>query len=239
MRLNPRKRSVEWSPKLNKFISKILINKILINKELISSGQTTATVGGSNKLIDGSADFITDGVVVGDVVGVTVGGITYNLTVTLVESATSLVVSNNVFNTFPLSYAIYKSNILTEAEKVTHSKITLLNNSILTSPSLTYPAYTQESLVGDLFPVTINQPGQVICQYIRYPFDPQWTYTTLSGGEPVFNQSNPSYQDFELTIDDEPTLVMKILQFAGMSIREIQAAQFGQAAEQYEDTKEK
>ena len=79
----------------------------------------------------------------------------------------------------------------------------------------------------------------MVCQYIRYPFDPQWTYTTLSGGEPVFNQSNPSYQDFELTIDDEPTLIMKILQFAGMSIREIQAVQFGLAAEQYEDTKEK
>eukprot|EP01052_Picozoa_sp_SAG31_P080200 SAG31_NODE_39968_length_284_cov_0.832432_2_plen_56_part_00 len=55
----------------------------------------------------------------------------------------------------------------------------------------------------------------------------------------MFNQSNPSYQDFELTIDDEPTLIMKILQFAGMSIREIQAVQFGLAAEQYEDTKEK
>ena len=61
----------------------------------------------------------------------------------------------------------------------------------------------------------------------------------MTGGEPVFNQSNPSYQDFELPLDDEPSLVMKILQFAGMSIREIQAVQFGQATEQYEDNQEK
>ena len=216
-----------------------LINKMLINSVVITSGTTTATVGGQNKIIDATANFIADGVSVGDIVGVTIGGITYNLSITIVESATTLVVSPNVVNTTPLDYAVFKRKSLTEAEKVTHSKITLLNNSILTSPSITYPAYTQEALVGDLFPDTINQPGQVICQYIRYPFDPQWTYTTLSGGEPVFNQSNPSYQDFELTIDDEPTLIMKILQFAGMSIREIQAVQFGLAAEQYEDTKEK
>jgi len=218
-----------------------LINKMLINSVVITSGTTTATVGGQNKIIDTSGvDFNALGVQVGDLVGVEIGGVSYNLLITSVATAgDELTVTPNVVSTFPLDYAVYKAKSLTEAEKVTHSKITLLNNSILTSPSTDYPAYTQEALVGDLFPDTINQPGQVICQYIRYPFDPQWTYTTLSGGEPVFNQSNPSYQDFELTIDDEPTLIMKILQFAGMSIREIQAVQFGQAAEQYEDTKEK
>ena len=61
----------------------------------------------------------------------------------------------------------------------------------------------------------------------------------MSGGEPVFNQSNPSYQDLELPLDDEPTVIMKILQYAGMSIREIAAVQFAQASEQYEDNNEK
>ena len=32
---------------------------------------------------------------------------------------------------------------------------------------------------------------------------------------------------------------MKILQYAGMSIRELQAVQFAQAAEQYDDQEEK
>ena len=166
--------------------------------------------GGQNKIIDGTADFIADGVSVGDIVGITIGGISYNLSITLVENGTTLVISPNLVNITPLDYVIYQQYKNKEIEKVTHSKITLLNNSILTSPSLEYPAYTTENLSSDIFPPTINNPGQVICQYIRYPFDPQWTYTTLSGGEPVFNQSNPSYQDFELTIDDEPTLIMKI-----------------------------
>tara|TARA_B100000768_G_scaffold92412_1_gene86389 strand:- start:9241 stop:10203 length:963 start_codon:yes stop_codon:yes gene_type:complete len=216
-----------------------LINKMLVNDVILASGTTTATVGGSNAVIDATADFITDGVSVGDIVGITVGGIAYNLSIIQIISATSLRITPNVVFGFPLDYTVYQQYKYKEIEKVTHSKITLLNNSILTSPSLGYPAYTTENLSSDIFPPTINNPGQVICQYIRYPFDPQWTYTSLSGGEPVFNQSNPSYQDLELPLDDEPTVVMKILQYAGMSIREIAAVQFAQANEQYEDNNEK
>ena len=47
-----------------------------------------------------------------------------------------------------------------------------------------------------------------------------WTYQTLSSGEPVFDQSLSDYQDFELPLDDESNLIIKILQYAGVSIRE-------------------
>ena len=62
--------------------------------------------------------------------------------------------------------------------------------------------------------------GQVVAQYIRYPKDPKWTFTTISNGDPVFDQSQPDYQDFELPLDDGNDLVSKILQYAGISIRE-------------------
>jgi hypothetical protein len=53
----------------------------------------------------------------------------------------------------------------------------------------------------------------------------------LANGEPVFDQSQPDYQDFELPFEDTYTLVMKILQYCGMSIRETEVAAFaiGQA----------
>ena len=69
------------------------------------------------------------------------------------------------------------------------------------------------------------------CQYIRYPRDPQWTYSVLSGGEPVFNQSLSDYQDFEVPIDDETDLVYRILQMAGLSIREGDVYQYANAEE--------
>lgn len=120
-----------------------------------------------------------------------------------------------------------------EAEKVTHGKITLLLNSNLTAPTENFPAYTQEGGILTVYPTTINLANEVDASYIRYPKDPKWTYTTLTNGEPVFNQSpGLGYQDFELPIEDEIKLVAKILQYAGMSIREIEAVQFGGAEEQ-------
>ena len=61
----------------------------------------------------------------------------------------------------------------------------------------------------------------------------------MTNGEPVFNSGQADYQDFELSIDDQVDLVTKILQYAGMSIREIQAVQFGKSEEQYNDQQEK
>jgi len=118
-----------------------------------------------------------------------------------------------------------------EAERVTHGKITLLNSSLLTAPSVQYPAYTLEGDLLTLFPNTIDTQGDVSAQYIRYPLDPQWTYVTLANGEPVFNQSAGDYQDFELPIEDEPRLVYRILQMAGMSIREGDVYQYANAEE--------
>lgn len=119
-----------------------------------------------------------------------------------------------------------------EAEKVNHSKITMLNTSLLTAPTETYPAYVQEGSIMTVYPDTINLPNEVDAQYFRYPKDPKWTYITLASGEPVFDQSQPDYQDFEIPIEDEYKLVLKILQYAGISIREITPVQFGAAQEQ-------
>lgn len=119
-----------------------------------------------------------------------------------------------------------------EAEKVTHSKITMLVNSNLTAPTELYPAYTQEGSSLTVYPATINLPNEVEANYFRYPKDPKWTYVTLANGEPVFNQSQLDYQDFEVPLEDEIKLVSKILQYAGMSIREIEAVQFGGNEEQ-------
>ena len=106
---------------------------------------------------------------------------------------------------------------------------------MLTAPNITYPAYTQEGSLLTLYPNTITTVGRVVSQYIRYPKDPKWTYISLSGGEPIFDQSQSDYQDFELPPDDVNNLVARILQYSGMSIREIAAVQFGQAIEQLEN----
>jgi glutathionyl-hydroquinone reductase len=125
-----------------------------------------------------------------------------------------------------------------EAEKVSNSKITMLNLSNLTAPTFQYPAYNLEGSFITIYPAQFNGATDVQAQYIRYPKTPNWTYLTVANGDPAFNQSNADFQDFELSPDDETSLVFKILQYAGMSIRDIQEAQFGAEQEQMEEQKE-
>ena len=91
----------------------------------------------------------------------------------------------------------------------------------------------------EIYPDTVSNVGQLVSQYIRFPFTPKWTYVTLTNGEPAFDETAVDYQDFELPNDDEVNLVMKILQYAGMSIREIQAVQFAGSEEAQSEQQEK
>ena len=129
----------------------------------------------------------------------------------------------------------YNTNI--EAERVSHNKILNLLNSNLTAPTASYPVYTMDDTGIQVYPLSING-GLLSVQYIRYPKDPKWTWTTLSAGEPLFNQGAPDYQDFELPLSDEPMLVNKILQYAGISIREGEVIQTAKADE-IQDKQEK
>ncbi len=215
-----------------------LLNKVLIYDNFVTSGTTTNVGVTEIELIDATANFITDGVKAGDVIGLVSDGITQYVTITLVNSETSLFtteseVTATPFNSNGISYSIYRDS-LQEAEKVSHSKITMLNNSLLTKPNLAYPAYTQEGAILKAFPNSVNKIGQVLSQYIRYPKDPKWTYKTLLSGEPVFDQSQPDYQDFELPLDDETSLIIKILQYSGVQIREADVVQFANIQEQKE-----
>ena len=114
----------------------------------------------------------------------------------------------------------------------------MLTNSNLTAPTTTYPAYTTEGAVLTVYPTTITGANQMQVQYIRCPADPVWTYLSITGGAPVFDSSSTSYQDFELSADYETDLVVKILQYAGVSIREAAVVQYANQAEINENISE-
>ena len=202
--------------------------KMICYPTVLDSGANTSVV--AFQLIDSGATFLSAGIVAGDVVVNTTTNTIAN--VALVSSNTVLLLDNNIFLTTPTNFLVLKASSAAEAEKVTHTNSTLLNTSMLTAPSSMFPAYTQQASVVTITPVTYKVPGQVIANYFRYPFPPKWTYISITGGEPVFDQSQPDYQDFELPPDYEYQLVIKILQYAGMSIRETEAVQFGMSQAQ-------
>lgn len=203
--------------------------KLLCHTKKLTSG--TSTAAGANTLVDASATFLSDGLSVGDVV---VNGNTGAVsTIVLVLSNTTLVLTSNIFTAANQIYNIYSAAVK-EADKVSVGKITMLNASSLTTPTEFYPSYTLEGQTIKLYPNTIDAKGKVEAVYFRYPKTPKWTYITLVSGEPAFDQSQPDYQDFELPNEDSYKLVTKILEYCGMSIREMEVTQFGMTQQAHE-----
>jgi hypothetical protein len=205
-----------------------MLLKLLCYTKKLKSGTNTSVV--ASQLVDSTALFLSYGISSGDkVVNLTSGVIG---TVVTVLSNTVLTLDSNIFTTSPVSYTVLSSSVIRVAEKVSSGMITILNNSPLTNPSLDYPAYVSNGLNVTVYPTTIDYKGQVQANYFRYPKVPKWTYSTLTGGEPSFNQSQPDYQDFELPQEDEYKLIMKILQYCGISIRENDVIAFANNQEQ-------
>ncbi len=214
-----------------------LINKINYYPTTTATGTTSAA--GAFTLTDAAATFLTT-VSAGQLVSstsatsVTSGQSAYVLSV---DSNTQLTLSVDIFGTAATignSYVVVSSAGIVEVERVTQSKIFYLNSSPLTTPSLGFPAYVLgNATVGALgnsinvYPETITTPGQIYSQYLRYPLDPNWTYATLQAGEPLFDPTQADFQDFELPLSDEPTLVYRICQFIGIEIREADVYNFG------------
>ena len=219
-----------------------LINKMMVYTKELAAGTTTSTNGGAVAVNDTTADFIAAGVAPGDIVSTITGGVVYNTVISQVVSATNLLVFPTpgalVWNAVGKTYNIYSANDIVDAERVSQAKITLLNNSILTQPTIDYPAYTQDALAAQAYPNSINKIGQLTSQYVRYPLDPNWTYASLVAGEPLFDPTQADYQDFELPLSDEPTLVYKICQFIGIEIREQDVYDFGKDQEVLENAQQ-
>ena len=196
----------------------------------LNTGTNTSVV--ANQLVNSAALFTTLGLSVDDIVVNTTTGLVSSIV--SVVSNTTITLSSNAFLVVGNSYAIFSKSTVVEADKVSAGKISMLNASNITAPSTIFPSYVYQGNVIEIYPSTINEKGQIQANYFRYPKVPKWTYTTLIDGSPAFDQSQSDYQDFELPTEDEYKLVTKILEYCGMSIREMEVTQFGMAQQQHE-----
>ena len=78
----------------------------------------------------------------------------------------------------------------------------------------------------------------VKCNYIRKPLTPKWTYTVVVG-KALHNSSASDFQSFELHASEENSLILKILQLAGVSMKDTLLIQTASSAEQSNVQQEK
>lgn len=105
----------------------------------------------------------------------------------------------------------------------------------LAAPSVTFPTYERNASSITILPTTII--SGVTCRYLRTPADPKWTYT-LVGGNPLFNAAAGDYQDFELHSSEFSNIVIRLLSYFGINIRDTEVAQYAEALKRITQARE-
>jgi len=139
-------------------------------------------------------------------------------------------------------------------ERVDPGEAILRNNSNLTQPTSIHPIYSQQGgYAGGSFPgatrIDIYGPpddvlnlNSVRALCIRKPNDPVWGYDVIPAGQPgqgAYTNNPGATTDFELHPEEQTDVIIQILMYAGVIIRDPQIAQNAAAMIQQETVNEK
>jgi len=193
-----------------------------------TSGASVATQSftGNGTTISFPFTSITSSQLASSVISVTINGV--------VTTAFTISGANIIFNTVPANNAaivvtatpedfyrlgtvIYKDS--TEAQLVQRNELLYINTTPLVAPTTTYPIYLYENNKLYVYPQTIT--SDVTVSYLRKPLDVIWNFTIPSGQN--YYQYNPTNSvDFELSKTEQTNIILKILLYSGVVIRDPQ-----------------
>jgi|TARA_R110000822_G_scaffold71278_5_gene171992 hypothetical protein len=104
-----------------------------------------------------------------------------------------------------------------EIEKINQNEIHHIQNSPLTSPNSEMPVYVQTS--GTAIQTYPTITSGVVCNYISRPSSVNWSATVVLG-ESLYNANAST--NFQLHDSEESELVIKVLELAGITIKDPQ-----------------
>ena len=111
-----------------------------------------------------------------------------------------------------------------EAQRIQQSDVYTTNISPLTAPTDLYPVYTYENGTVKIYPLAT---GTIIVNYLKFPSDVKWGFTINPDlGHYVY--SGLDSNDFELHKSEQPTVVNKILEYAGVMSKDQFVMSLGQ-----------
>jgi hypothetical protein len=164
------------------------------------------------------------------------------------EKIAEFKVENNATHTtggiFDLPSDLYRLGSLTfedsnifpvEIQRVGRADFYNIRKSQLTAPTTTHPIYLYEDNKALVYPTTIN--GKVKVQYVKKPTDIQWAFTTNPAGAYIYDSANSV--DFELHNSERTEVILKILLYQGIVIRDPQIVQVAAQKVQQEEVNEK
>ena len=129
---------------------------------------------------------------------------------------------SNVYNIVRVTTQDNNSLNTTEVDRVEKSKLSYLLSSSITAPSTIFPVYY---ITGTNINVNPSTLSSVSMDYISIPSDPVWNSEADSNGALTYTATGST--DFTLHSSSEVDLVLGILRYAGVIIKDpsvIQAA---------------
>ena len=133
--------------------------------------------------------------------------------------ASSSITLTSGVGTLPTFYniiSISTDSRLTDIERINKSKLSFLLSSPLTAPSTSFPVYY---ITGSTITVNPTSLSSVQMDYISVPSDPVWANTVdTTTGALTFDSANAV--DFTLHPSEEVELVLGVLKYAGVVIKD-------------------
>jgi hypothetical protein len=112
-----------------------------------------------------------------------------------------------------------------ETQRIQANEVYTTNESPLTAPSAQYPVYTYENSVIQMYPTTLT--GNITLKYLRFPVDVKWGFTlNASLGNYIYSEIDSV--NFEIHKSDQPVIVNKILEYAGVMSKDQFVMSLGQ-----------
>jgi len=141
------------------------------------------------------------------------GGV-FNLTAGAIAAGSTLVITLYPNDFYKLGTVLYKSD--KEVEVVQRNELAQMNMSTITKPSTHFPIYIYENSRIIVYPQIIN--SDITVSYVRQPSDVTWNFTTGGSNQYVYNPTTSV--NFELDISEKTTVILEILKYAGVTIKD-------------------
>ena len=188
------------------------------------AGVATQTLTGNGTSISFPFTSITSSQLASSVIAVTINGVS--------TTAFTISGSNIIFNSIPANAAaivvtatpedfyrlgtvIYQDS--KEVQLTQRNELLYLNSTPLLAPTTTYPIYLYENSKLYLYPQTIT--SDITISYLRKPMDVIWNFTIPSGQN--YYQYNPTNSvNFELSKTEQSNIILKVLLYSGVVIRD-------------------
>jgi len=122
-----------------------------------------------------------------------------------------------------------------ELQRVDRGELYHLLSSNLTKPTTTNPIYTYENNQLTVYPTSINSGLSV--SYIRKPIPPVWNFVLGTNNSYVYNAATSC--NFELHSAEQTELILKILLYAGVVVKNPEIIQVAASQIQQENINQK